>query len=165
MRSVLVAVMALATPLLAHAQTSQVDHVDIVDKGVYVVTTGDQTPNASTPTGSIAAVTVAKNVQDTTTIHGQLGSEFGLRYVVVGAPAGADVPLDIVITYPMPGLADPSAAKPILESRFTRVKKIGETDYLGYGFENDWEIVPGTWTFEIWFGGRKLASQAFTVTR
>ena len=44
-------------------------------------------------------------------------------------------------------------------------KKIGETAYLGYGIENDWEIVPGTWTFEIWYSGRKLAEQSFTLSR
>jgi hypothetical protein len=165
MHALFLAALMLAVPLAARAQSVQVDHVDIVDKGVYVVTTGDQTANATTPNGTIVAVTVAKNIQNTTAIQGKVGSEFGLRYVVAGAPAGADVSVDIVITYPAPGLPDPTAAKPIVESRFSRVKKIGETEYLGYGFDDDWEIVPGTWTFEIWYGGRMMASQAFTVSK
>ena len=78
--------------------------------------------------------------------------------------AGAEVPLDFVIVYPAPGLVDPAEPQPLLESRYSRNKKIGETVYLGYGFENDWEIVPGEWSFEIWFEGRKLASQSFTVS-
>jgi hypothetical protein len=149
----------------ALAQGVRVDAVDIVDKGIYVITPGEQTVGANIPSGTITAVPVAKNVQATTTIPGKLGVEFGFRYIAVGAPAGALVTLDFVYTYPAPGLRDPAEAKPILESRFSRIKPIGETVYLGYGLENAWEVVPGTWTFEIWYQGKKMAAQAFTVTR
>jgi hypothetical protein len=53
----------------------------------------------------------------------------------------------------------------VLESRITRNKKIGETLYLGYGFENEWEIVPGTWTFAVSYQGKELAKQSFTVSK
>ena len=62
-------------------------------------------------------------------------------------------------------LLDPKDNKPVLESRYSRTKKIGETVYLGYGFENAWEIVPGKWTFEVWYQGKKLATQSFAVTK
>jgi hypothetical protein len=165
MRFILLAAMLLTVALPARAQDIQVERVDIVDKGIYTLTTGGQTTDANTPTGAISGVTTVKNIEATTAIPGRLGLEFGLQYVVVGEPAGAEVSLDIVITYPAPGLVDPSDPKPILESRFSRVKKIGETVYLGYGFENAWEIVPGTWKFEIWFDDRKLAEQTFTVNK
>src|SRR5579871_2757066 len=110
MRAVVMAMMMTAAATIsARAQSVQVDHVDIVGKGLYTVTTGDKTANASVPSGSIAAVTIATNTQSTTTIQGKVGLEFGLQYVVAGAPNGADVPLDIVITYPPAGLADPSS--------------------------------------------------------
>jgi hypothetical protein len=51
------------------------------------------------------------------------------------------------------------------ESRFKKMKPIGQVLYFGYGFENDWELVPGTWTFEIWSDGRRLAEEKFTVIK
>ena len=37
--------------------------------------------------------------------------------------------------------------------------------YSGYSFDDPWEIVPGTWRFEIWLGGRKMAEQSFNVSK
>jgi hypothetical protein len=42
---------------------------------------------------------------------------------------------------------------------------IGQINYRGYVFENDWELVPGAWTIELWDGKRKLASQTFDVVK
>ncbi len=164
MRFLIVAALLVVAPI-AHADEVRVDRIDVLDTGIFKVTTGEETVDPNAPTGTISAVTTAINVKATTDIAAELGLEFGLRYVVVGAPAGAAVPLDFVITYPAPGLVDPADPKPLLESRYTKEKEIGHTVYLGYGFENDWEIVPGTWTFEIWFEGRKLASQSFAVSK
>jgi hypothetical protein len=44
-------------------------------------------------------------------------------------------------------------------------EKIGAVAYNGYTFDEDWELVPGTWIFEVWEGDRKLASQSFDVIR
>ena len=37
--------------------------------------------------------------------------------------------------------------------------------YSGYSFDDPWEIVPGTWRFEIRLGGRKMAEQSFNVSK
>ena len=38
------------------------------------------------------------------------------------------------------------------------------TDYLdGYGFNEPWEIVKGTWTQQIWYGDRKLLERSFVI--
>lgn len=165
MRFLIAMALALAAASAASAQSARVDRIDIVDKGIYTITLGEQTTGVNTPSGTVTAVPIAKNTEATTTIPARLGVEFGLRYLIVGAPNAAEVTVDIVNTYPKPGLVDPADPKPILESRFSRQKKIGEPIYLGYGFENAWEMVPGTWTFEIWYQGRKLAEQSFTVTK
>lgn len=165
MRVLILAVLLTAVPLVAQAETVQVERADIVDKGIYAIKTGKETPDANTPTGKISAVTGVKVLEATTIIPGRKGTEFGFRYVIVGKPAGAEVSIDIANSYPPPGLRDPGEPKPVLESRYSRKKKIGETVYLGYGFENDWEIVPGTWTFTISYKGRELARQSFAVVK
>jgi hypothetical protein len=165
MRVIHLAVVLLLAPFVTWAEEVRVDRIDVVGKGIYIVTTGEETPDASAPTGKLAAVTAVENIEATTAIPGKVGLEFGLQYVVVGEPAGAEVSLDFVGIFPPPGLIDPADPTPLLETRYSRVKKIGETVYLGYGFENDWEIVSGTWTFEIWHAGKKLATESFSVSK
>jgi hypothetical protein len=148
----------------AHAEDISVDRIEIVSKGVYLVETGKETPDAAAPTGEIAAPVTFKNIEATDKVAAKVGTEFGLEYRVVGAPDGTDIDLEFVITYPAPGLNDPAEAEPIRATRFDRVKTIGKVEYLGYGLENDWELAPGTWTFRIWYKDRKLAEESFTVT-
>jgi Domain of unknown function (DUF3859) len=155
----------LFLPITAHSQDLRVDSIDVVSKGIYDVQTGEETPDASAPTGEIAAPVTFKNIESTDEIPARVGVEFGAEYRVVGAPEGAKVPLELVITYPAPGLADPEEAEPVRTTRFTREKTIGEVTYVGYGFENDWELVPGTWTFRIFYDNRKLLEESFTVVK
>ena len=44
-------------------------------------------------------------------------------------------------------------------------KTIGPTQYKGYKIAQDWQAVPGVWTFQIWYQNRKLAEQSFTLTK
>ena len=162
---VLVFAFLLAAAPAALAEDVRVDRIDVLDRGIFEVTIGQQTADASTPTGVASAVDSYKNIEATTEIPGRLGLEFGFQYVIVGAPEGAEVPVEITYTFPAPGLIDPADPKPVLESRITRDKKIGETIYLGYGFENEWEIVPGTWTFSVSYKGKELGEQSFTVSK
>jgi hypothetical protein len=147
----------------ALAEEVVVERIDVVGKGLYKVETGEQTPESGLPTGEIALPLKSTNLEETSTVPARIGVEFGLEYKIVGEPAGTDVSLEFVISYPEVGLADPESSTPLRESRFERTKSIGEVVYLGYGFENDWELVTGAWTFEIRYDGRKLAEESFTV--
>ena len=159
------AVLSFAAPLPVLAGEMKVERIDVVDAGIYSVEIGDVIADPEVPTSSVATPVAAELIEETTAITGKPGIEFGFRYVVVGEPAGADVALDYVFNYPPPGLIDPDAPEPMLVGRITREKSIGETHYVGYGFEEDWEIVPGEWSFEIWRDGEKLASRTFSVSR
>ncbi len=149
----------------ALAQEARVDGIEIVGKGIYEVQTGAVTKDPSAPTGEIKAPDIFKLITATDTIPAAIGTEFGVEYRLTGMPDGAEATLHFVFAYPAPGIADPTSAKPILSDTFDRQKKIGAVNYLGYGFENPWELVPGTWTMEIWSGDRKLASESFTITK
>jgi hypothetical protein len=165
MRLLTFGVLLLVLPTVADAQEVRVDRIDVVSKGIYRVQTGEQTADTAAPTGEIAAPVEFENIDKTSDIAASIGLEFGVEYRVVGAPEAAEVELELVITYPAPGLTDPRESEPIRATRFNRQKKIGEVTYVGYGFENDWEMVPGTWTFRIWYDNRKLLEESFTVSR
>ena len=42
-------------------------------------------------------------------------------------------------------------------------RRVGEVHYVDIEFDDESDLVIGTWTFEIWDGNRKLASQNFEV--
>lgn len=149
----------------AYAQEARVERIDIVGKGIYQIAVGKLAPEKQTPTGVAASVANETKIQDTTTVPAKIGLEFGIQYLIVGAPKGAQVPIRIVNVYPPPGLKNPNSKEPIRRAEIVRNKTVGDVIYAGYGFENAWEIVPGTWTIELWHKDRKLAQQSFTVTR
>jgi hypothetical protein len=77
-------------------------------------------------------------------------------------PAGAIVPLEEVTVFPI-SLRPPGARAPVLRDTLPVKAVVGAIRYDGYQFEEPFETVPGRWTLEVWYKGRKLASQSFTV--
>jgi hypothetical protein len=52
-----------------------------------------------------------------------------------------------------------------LTNIFYQEHKVGEELYRLYRLTERWEVVPGTWTLEIWEGDRKLSSQDFLLKK
>ncbi len=163
MRLPIIATLLALAPVAATAEVS-LTGIEVLDAGTYETVAGDVTVDFDLPGGESLSTVSATLIEATTTPKAVAGTDFGFRYKVVGEPEGAAVTLDYVFTYPEAGLADPAAETPIMEARFSREKAIGVTDYLGYSIEEEWEAVPGTWTFEIWHGGEQKAARSFTLT-
>ncbi len=147
------------------AQTLQIERIDVVEYGLYTNTTTGQETASGTAAGTISYLTDIQHAATTRTVPAQQGVEFGYRYIVVGAPLGADVQLRFVTIFPTPGLQNPATQQLMTQEEHNFVDTIGETEYDGYGLDYDWEVVPGIWTLQIWYQGRKLAEQQFTVER
>lgn len=157
--------LALAFSIPVLAEEARVERIEIVGKGIYLVETGERIPEATAPTGAIEPATNFTNIETTEEVPARIGVEFGLEYQIAGEPEGADVTLEFLVTYSDAGIADSESPMPLRETRYELPKPIGEPVYLGYGFENDWELVPGRWTFEIWHDGRQLAEEHFSVVK
>ena len=37
------------------------------------------------------------------------------------------------------------------------------TTFAGWTFDNQWELIPGEWVFQIYYEGEKLVEKSFTV--
>ncbi len=164
MRTIVCCILLLSLSSIAHAQKAQIERIDIVGKGIYWVAVGKQTPDKQTPTGIVVSVNKATKIEDTTTVHGRIGLECGIEYVIIGSPTGVQVPIRIVNVYPKQGLHNPKTRKTLRHAEIVRKKIVGDIIYTGYAFENEWEIVPGVWKFELWYKNRKLAEQNFIVS-
>lgn len=155
-----------AAPLLfiasaAAAQQPQVERVEMFEAGIYERGTSSSYRG---PDGVLQSVTEGERlVEATTRIPVRIGVAFGSRYRIEGQPEGSIATLRRVTRYPAPGARPPGAAAPLFESSAPQEVEIGGTSYADYKLEEEWELIPGTWTIEIWDGQRLLGSQQFTL--
>jgi hypothetical protein len=160
------ALLLLAFPVLnASAQMLHVDRVDVVEYGIYTADVDNAVLAPGTPVGATTEMSDVKHAATTRTIPAQLGVHFGFRYIVVGSPSGVTLPFHMVTIFPKPGLRAHPGARPQSRSEYDKPVTIGTRTYRDYSFDQAWEIVPGVWTFQIWYQGRMLAEQKFTVAK
>jgi hypothetical protein len=155
---------SLVLPAPTHAQTPQVDRIEIVETGIYGVETTKLTPSSDTAAGYLGTVDDIKLMKSTTTIPAEQGTNFGVRYKIVGVPKGAGVEIRLVTKLPTQGLHNPKTGEITFRNDLMVERTIGDVHFRGYSLRNNWEAVPGVWTFEFWYKDQKLAEQKFNVT-
>lgn len=146
----------------AHAQPSQIQRIEIIEYGIYTV--DKQSCQRDAQGIERCDRSDVRHAATTWTIPAQKGVEFGLKYRVIGAPSGARVTLKRDWLLPAPGFLPPGK-QPISRLDRTDNVAIGNAIFVSYGFDDPWEMVPGPWILEIWYGDRKLSSQTFTVVK
>jgi len=148
------------------AQTANVTGITIINTGTY---TGNSVSaparsGQQSPTGTVGTDTNWRFVSDSHDVLGKVGTEFGMEFKIDGTPPGEGVTLYFAITFPPPGIRNPNTGTVLNTARIALPNmKIGSRCVVGYGFDNDWEIVPGLWTLQIWYQDQMLAGQNFTV--
>lgn len=152
----------VAVSSLALAQTPQITRIDVTEFGEYAldVQTTDANSTNGIPQRTVGNV---RQLQQTRTIHLHKDMHFGFRYTIVGSPNGADVELRMVVLFPRSGVQRPGTSTPIFRDESARMRTIGLNYYRGYSINDDWLLVPGDWTLELWSGDRRLASETFTL--
>jgi uncharacterized protein DUF3859 len=165
----LFSLLLLATLLLATLSTTAsaqtVERVEIIDFGLYNIGEKMKPTGAfGTAAGVVNGVSHIKLAEATTTVPANLGVHFGFRYKIIGSAKGTAT-LKIVTLIPEPGIRNPNTGRTSVRNEYVETRPIGSTQYAGYSFDNPWEVVPGTWTKEVWDGDRKLASQSFNVVK
>lgn len=158
-------VMALLLPAPVLAQSLQVDRVEVVRPGVYEIEVGKPIPDAGLATGNRVEATAYKNVKVGTQIPARLGTVIGAEFTIVGSPRRAKVPLKMVWRYPEPGLTNPATKVTKTTDEYADTQLVGEKFPVFWGMTQDWHLVPGTWTLEVFHGDRKLATQQFRIER
>jgi hypothetical protein len=155
--------LALLTILLAPSvalAAPRVDRIEITEYGIYDTVTASYGVDANGIRENVE--TNIQHVKTTTEIPAKPHLAFGLKYKLIGAPAGDLVEVRRVVVFPKGGLRPKGKpAQKILDRRDEAA--IGEEGFTDYKFDEAWELVPGPWTFQFWIGGRKLAEKTFIV--
>ena len=102
-----------------------------------------------------------KFVEETTRIPAIKGYRFGLRFIIVGEPAYKEVELRIFRHHPP--VKKPGSQHASRLTTYTRKAQLNIAQVIGYGFDEDWELVPGEHRFQVYMGPQKLIEQVFTV--
>jgi hypothetical protein len=104
-----------------------------------------------------------RHIESTSVIPARRCVSFGFEYLILGTPSGADIPIKMITRFPEQGLRNPETGK-TTDRNETRVgRRVGQRHFRAYTLEQSWEVVLGTWTFELWYGDRKLAEQSFKL--
>jgi hypothetical protein len=157
-------VLLLASTQVLANDLPTITHVELVEFGIYMTSVAGTAPAPDTTTGKLSLLSNPRLVRTTTTIPAVPKSSFGIRYQIVGEPAGAVIEVtDVVIT---PGLKDPESQDPIQYKQESQdITRVGKTTYTGYTFDKSWEAVPGKWKVEVWHKDRRLLTQEFNVVK
>jgi hypothetical protein len=142
--------------------TAHVDEVEIIEAGLFAVGPTEQIDDQGVISGRRRLVDNSKLIESTNVISGRLGSTFGFRYKLVGEPSGAVVALKVITKFPAK-LRNPKTGDEKTDDEYVINRTIGDVHFRGYGFDNEWEIIPGKWSFELWLDDRKLTEQTFEV--
>ena len=149
-----------------------VSGIDIIDYGLFSVKEFGTIPEKNTATGQLTVgnVNTLKLVKKTDRVPAVLGNKFGVRFRLKGATPGEQVMITTKVQ--MPGLKKTvidgrrrSEQGPLYEETWNLPKTVGEVTYSGYVFEKDWELVPGTWIIQLFYGEKWLGEQIFEVYR
>lgn len=162
MRIVLSLLLLTFSSLSAYTQTPRIDRIDIVEYGIY--TADKQACHRDDQDIERCDRVNVRHAATTWTVPAQLGVEFGLKYRVIGAPSGVKVVMKRDWLLPEPGF-HPPGSQPINRLDRTDTGTIGDVIFVSYGFDDPWELVPGPWVLEIWYSGRKITSQTFTIVK
>jgi hypothetical protein len=149
----------------APAQTPQITNATVEDYGIYTAESLSKQAAPGTATGTVTPIDNITLAATTHTIPAQIGVRFGFHFTLSGEPDGATVTLHEVTIFPAPGLTNPSTQQTKAKSEFDWTAILGKTTFKGYTFQHDWELVPGTWTLQVWYQGRELAEQSFNVVK
>jgi len=164
--AMILAVCLLAVGSHARAQSkareARIDRLEVLVSGFYVADKTGEMPAAGTTTGHIETLANIKFLDRPPSVTAQIGTAMGVRFKVIGTPKKGKAQLRAEWHIPEPGARNPNGNIYRLSVSDLPVQ-VGETTMRGYALEQQWEVVKGRWTFQVWQGERKLLEESFDI--
>jgi len=162
-RKLVVGALSMALVLSSPGAVSQVTKVDVLWSGLFRHFTTPPVPgepDIKLPHGYIGP----RPVRQTDRVPGRVGALFGVLFVPRGQ-GPSFVVMRKVNHFPEPGMPEAKTATRMLTSEYKFDCLLNSPCFAGYRFDNENEIVPGQWRFEVFSGDTKLLETEFVVER
>jgi len=101
-----------------------------------------------------------KLLKSTTNVPARMGVRFGFRYEILGTPTNAPITLTMAGIHPP--IRSPVTGRTETRTTYSLRSRVGQA-YTSYSLDDASDLVPGQWTFEIWYADQKLCEQSFWV--
>lgn len=147
----------------ASATAPTIARADILQFGIYQARVVHTDKSSGTPNGTIDRVYYTF-VSATTTVPARQGVRFGYEYRLIGEPDGEFAAVRSITIFPTGGIRNARTGAVSPRSDTTERWRMGDPVLHGYSMDEEWEVVPGTWTLQTWVGEQKLAEMSFTLT-
>jgi hypothetical protein len=112
-------------------------------------------------TGTRHAVAEVALIECTTNVPARIGTSFGFRVKFPGASSNKVVPCTAKCFHPE--LHNPSSGRSSEIDQWDTSGISGENGYIGYTLDNDWELVPGPWTLQVFLDSKLVLEKTFNV--
>ena len=119
--------------------------------------------NAKTLDGEQQNAEGARFTEQTDRIPATPGVLFGFRYKITGVTEQGTAEFKKVVTHPPIKNEKGEIERQYSTTETLPAKNGYVSEVSGYSLDRPEELVPGVWTFELWYHGQKVVSQTFTV--
>lgn len=153
-------IVAMVMPVAAGAADSGA-RVTILERGLYEARSGEYCDHSG-PTLTISNVSDAHLHRSTDSIPARRDTRFGMRYRLDSPQNRGPVAVRMVTRFPLGGLVD-ERGKHRIRNEYVVSVQPGVVQYRDYTLGEDFEVIPGLWTFEFWQGEQKLGEQTFCL--
>ena len=135
---------------------------EIVGYGIFESVSSKRFRGASATSAGFDTVRGVRFTDYTNRIPAVPGSSFGFQYVINSSPKGRPLRVKGVVRLPEGGMTRPGGRTyETLEETYEIV--LGKKELHGFGFDEEWERVPGTWVLEVWHRDALLIKRTFEV--
>jgi hypothetical protein len=152
----------------AQLQEGMAPNGKVFEYGIYTAQRkGRERGDLSTNTGKVITKPVLELSEQTDRIPLVKGTYFAYRYRIMDLPKEIArkpaVELRKVLVHPVMTLPDGTTATGWDRATRARVSVGQVIAFDGYAFNEDYELVEGEWSFQIWLGEQQLVEQKFTT--
>jgi len=109
----------------------------------------------------VDALAIPRFTQSCPTLDIGVGDRMGLVVRVLGDAREASVPVTTRVTHPP--ITNPREGSPRVQDEWQWQLDTRYPRYTGWGFDQPWEVVGGTWQFEVIHAGRTIGTRTLLV--
>jgi len=153
----------LSISIAAAAEGGAIPSATISEYGIYSLGSYLRRPEINSPTGMVKSTNSPSLIKQTEEVPLAQGVKFGFCFDVEGVGTEGRVELTQSVTHPE--LVRSNGTKSSSYTMPLYLNIVGGKGHgcTGYGLDQAFELVPGTWHFDISISGKSIAQQQFVV--